>query len=66
MLQDWCDLSVKKLKSESDNQTRCKEYKANFLVVASRAHSTYKRDLVHLLQLSMDIEGFDLPLDLGT
>ena len=44
------------------------EYKANFIAVASRAcssHRSYKRDLKHLLQLSMDIQDFDLAISIG-
>lgn len=60
---------MKKLKDKSSEHTRLKEYRANFVAVASRAassHRSYNRDLVHLLTLSMEIDDFDLSLSIGT
>lgn len=41
---------------------------SNFYAVASRTSSqylSYKRDLVHLMRLSMEANEIDLALDLG-
>jgi hypothetical protein len=70
--QEWCERSVGKLPpsggkgQNADNDV--KKRKDNFFFVASRAsshHLVYRRDLVLLLNLSMNIDEFDLALDLG-
>lgn len=68
-LQDWCRLSIDFLRKTDNQDNKAKDYKMHFMAVASRASSThvmYKRDLVALLELSMQINQTELALDLGT
>jgi hypothetical protein len=67
LVNEWCDISAQRMKTRG--ASRSSEEKTNFFAVASRAsssHLAYRRDIVHLLQLSMDIHQLDLALDLGT